>query len=98
MNDIKEKTEFDELQELIERKKKNLLWQKKLREESKELDIAIARHPRVNEQVIQLSNTGGSHRVTLDDFDADIKVEYRLKEILGPRLYCKDTCRRQGAS
>ena len=35
MNDIKEKTEFDELQELIERKKKNLLWQKKLREESK---------------------------------------------------------------
>ena len=48
MNDIKEKTEFDELQELIERKKKNLLWQKKLREESKELDIAIAIHPRVN--------------------------------------------------
>ena len=80
MNDIKEKTEFDELQELIERKKKNLLWQKKLREESKELDIAIARHPRVNEQVIQLSNTGGSHRVTLDDFDSDIKVEYRLKK------------------
>ena len=34
MNDIKEKTEFDELQELIERKKKNLLG-KKLREESK---------------------------------------------------------------
>ena len=80
MNDIKEKTEFDELQELIERKKKNLLWQKKLREESKELDIAIARHPRVNDQVIQLSNTGGSHRVILDDFDADIKVEYRLKK------------------
>ena len=86
MNDIKEKTEFDELQELIERKKKNLLWQKKLREESKELDIAIARHPRVNEQVIQLSNTGGSHRVTLDDFDSDIKVVMVPLEVTHPAI------------
>ena len=47
--------EIDDLADLLARKKSNLAMQARLREESKDLDIAIARHPRVAEQV-KLSN------------------------------------------
>ncbi len=78
---MKEKiiAEFDDLADLLARKKSNLAMQARLREESKELDIAIARHPKVAKQVKLLNNTGGSARVDFDDYDFDIKVDYRVK-------------------
>ncbi len=80
-NSMKEKiiAEFDDLADLLARKKSNLAMQARLREESKELDIAIARHPKVAKQVKLLNNTGGSARVDFDDYDFDIKVDYRVK-------------------
>ena len=71
--------EFDDLAELLTRKQNNLALQARLREESKELDIAIARHPKIKDKVIQMSNTGGAARVSLDEYDFDIKVDYRVK-------------------
>ena len=64
-NSMKEKLkeEFDDLADLLARKKSNLAMQNRLREESKELDIAIARHPKVADQVKLLNNTGGSARI-----------------------------------
>jgi hypothetical protein len=78
---MKEKiiAEFDDLADLLARKKSNLAMQARLREESKELDIAIARHPKVAKHVKLLNNTGGSARVDFDDYDFDIKVDYRVK-------------------
>ena len=80
-NSMKEKiiAEFDDLADLLARKKSNLAMQARLREESKELDIAIARHPKVAKHVKLLNNTGGSARVDFDDYDFDIKVDYRVK-------------------
>ena len=63
-NSMKEKiiAEFDDLADLLARKKSNLAMQARLREESKELDIDIARHPKVAKHVKLLINTGGSAR------------------------------------
>ena len=80
-NSMKEKLkeEFDDLADLLARKKNNLAMQTRLREESKELDIAIARHPKVADHVKLLNNTGGSARIDFEDYDFDIKVDYRVK-------------------
>ena len=65
--------EFDDLADLLARKKNNLAMQARLREESKDLDIAIARHPRVAEQVKLSNNTGGATRIDFAEYDFDIK-------------------------
>ena len=71
--------EFDDLADLLARKKNNLAMQARLREESKDLDIAIARHPRVAEQVKLSNNTGGATRIDFAEYDFDIKVDFRVK-------------------
>lgn len=71
--------EFDDLADLLSRKKNNLAMQARLRDESKDLDIAIARHPRVAEQVKLTNNTGGATRIDFTEYDFDIKVDYRVK-------------------
>lgn len=71
--------EFDDLADLLARKKSNLAMQARLREESKDLDIAIARHPRVAEQVKLSNNTGGATRIDFAEYNFDIKVDFRVK-------------------
>ena len=68
-----------ELVGLLKAKKVNLAKQAELREESKQLDEAIAVCPEVVEVTKLLSNSGGSKRVQLNGLiPKDLRVQYKV--------------------